>query len=192
MGTTQPIRELTDLTQFTEYYRTIKPNLRNYTLIELGLHTALRISDVLHLQWKNVYDFELERCREHVHVLEQKTGKQNHIALCECVKDALKDFFDERKPAPEEYIFSKNTCRQKPLSRSQAYRIVRTAAENSIHAEHISCHSLRKTFGYQAWKQGVQPAMLMDIFNHSSYAITKRYLGITQDERDRVFLEVRL
>lgn len=50
MGTTQPIRELTDLTKFTEYYRTIKPNLRNYTLIVLGLHTALRISDVLHLQ----------------------------------------------------------------------------------------------------------------------------------------------
>ena len=32
----------------------------------------------------------------------------------------------------------------------------------------------------------------MDIYNHSTYAHTKRYLGIDQDERDSVFLEVML
>ena len=57
--------------------------------------------------------------------------------------------------------------------------------------EHISCHSLRKTFGYHAWKQSVPPAMLMDIYNHSSYQITKRYLGIDQDDKDQVFEKIR-
>lgn len=57
--------------------------------------------------------------------------------------------------------------------------------------EHISCHSLRKTFGYHAWKQSVPPTMLMDIYNHSSYQITKRYLGIDQDDKDQVFEKIR-
>ena len=104
----------------------------------------------------------------------------------------MSDFYIMKKPNLEDYVFSAKSQQNKPLSRSQAYRIVRTAAEKSIHEEHISCHSLRKTFGYHAWKQGVQPALLMDIYNHSSYETTKRYLGITQDERDDIFLSVHL
>ena len=56
----------------------------------------------------------------------------------------------------------------------------------------ISCHSLRKTFGYHAWKQGTPPALLMNIYNHSSYQITKRYLGIEQSDKDAVFEKIRL
>ena len=55
-----------------------------------------------------------------------------------------------------------------------------------------NCHSMRKTFGYYAWKYGTQPAVLMDIYNHSSYEITKRYLGIKQDDKDSVFLSINL
>ena len=56
----------------------------------------------------------------------------------------------------------------------------------------FSCHSLRKTFGYYAWQEGVQPALLMNVFNHSSFHITKRYLGIEQDEKDLVYLNINL
>jgi integrase len=56
----------------------------------------------------------------------------------------------------------------------------------------IGCHSLRKTFGYFAWKAGALPVMLMDIFNHSSFETTKRYLGITQDDMDEIYLSMAL
>ena len=84
------------------------------------------------------------------------------------------------------------TCRYQPISRTQAYRIVKTAAGKTVQDEHISCHSLRKTFGYHAWKNGTPPALLMDVYNHSSYEITQHYLGIEQDERDEIYLKLEL
>ena len=51
MGTTEPIRDPAELTKFREYYHTEHPQTRNYALIMLGLHSALRISDLLHLRW---------------------------------------------------------------------------------------------------------------------------------------------
>lgn len=32
----------------------------------------------------------------------------------------------------------------------------------------------------------------MVIYNHSSFQITKRYLGIEQDDKDRIFLDLNL
>lgn len=192
MAATEPIRDKGELKNFMEYYRRTEPNVRNYALIVLGLHTALRISDILMLKWKDVFDFETQLFCGHLYVHEKKTGKQNIIALNSHVTDALWSFRQVRKPQPEDFIFTKNSNYGIPLSRSQAFRIVKRAAEISIHASHVSCHSLRKTFGYHAWKQGTPPALLMDIYNHSSYRVTKRYLGIDQDDRDSVFMKIDL
>lgn len=192
MGTTQPIRKKEDLRKFLNYYQSAHPNLRNYTLIVFGLNTALRISDILNLTWEDVYDFKEKHFHEHLSVTEKKTGKQNTVALNHHLKQTLELYKDTRNPAPQNYIFTKTTDYSVPLSRSQAFRIMKKAAEETLHASHISCHSLRKTFGYHAWKQGVPPALLMDVFNHSSYCVTKKYLGIEQDERDSIFMKIDL
>lgn len=192
MGTTQPIRNRKELQKFSTYYQTVKPHPRNYALIILGLNTALRISDLLQLQWFDVYDFYTQRFREHLLILEQKTGKQNYIALNKNAKNALRWYMDACFPQESDYLFCKNTDRQHPINRSQAYRIVKEAAAQTTNSRMVSCHSMRKTFGYHAWKQGAQPTLLMGLFNHSSYDVTKRYLGIEQDEKDSVYLKIDL
>ena len=59
MSTTEPIRNKTDLQKFMDYYAAIQPNPRNQALILLGLYTALRIGDILQLNWRMVYDLSL-------------------------------------------------------------------------------------------------------------------------------------
>ena len=190
MGTTQPIRNKTDVKNFMEYYDLIKPRPRNHALIVFGLHTALRISDILELRWQDIYQFDKQRYVDHLLVYEKKTGKPSLIALNRHVIEALDAYRILRTPLPADYIFSKNTDPSRPLCRSQAYRIVKEAASATLNEAHISCHSLRKTFGYHAWKQGTSPVLLMDVYNHSSFVITRRYLGIDQDDRDLLFQEL--
>ena len=191
MSTTEPIRDKRQLSALAEYWLR-QHNHRNYALIVMGVCTALRIGDLLRLVWDDVYDYERKVFRSHITLTEKKTGKTKTIALHEQAVKALRLMAGEsQEPGqrPENgYIFRSNRKDGKAISRVQAWRIIRMAAVGIKAVGRIACHSLRKTFGYFAYKSGVLPIILMDIFNHSSFKITKRYLGITQDDRDKVYL----
>ena len=121
MGTTQPIRDKDELKNFIAYYEVAHPNIRNYTMIILGLYTALRISDVLNLKWNDVYYFEKDCFLDHLLIHEQKTGKVNEIALNSHVIKALDCYRKTRKPDAEDYIFSKPTTPAHPLCPGISY-----------------------------------------------------------------------
>ena len=181
--TTEPIRNKEQLRELAGYWLK-RGNIRNYALIVLGVCTALRISDLLRITWDDVYDGERGEFRSHVAITEKKTGKQKIIALSAQAVKALRMLLPQRRGI---YVFSNNRNDGKAISRVQAWRIIKKAAKAIKAAGLIACHSLRKTFGYIAWKSGVTSVMLMDIFNHSSFEITKRYLGISQDDRDKIY-----
>lgn len=196
MNSAQPIKKTKDLEKFKNYYKEIKPNYRNELLIILGLNTALRISDILSLKWKYIYDFERKEYKNHIIITEQKTGKISQIYINSSVLDALKaykEYLEQRNQIIDSntYLFN-HSNKNVPITRSQAFRIVKEAADYYSISGVISCHSLRKTFGYHAWKQGVSPALLVIIFNHSSFNITKRYLGIEQEDKDNIFKKIKL
>ena len=65
MSTTQPIRSKQLLHDFKNYYLTEQPEFRNYTIILIGLNTALRINDILHITWGDVYCGERRRFYTH-------------------------------------------------------------------------------------------------------------------------------
>lgn len=191
MSTTQPIKSKKDLFALKNFYLRDEPNLRNYALICTGINTALRISDILELTWQDVYDFRQNTFRPHLTLRENKTGKKTVIALNKNLQKALAAYRNSLPPQkPEQYIFPGKGSLS--LSRQQAFRIIKHAGAALKFAEPVSCHSLRKTFGYHAWAAGASPAILMMIYNHSSFQITKRYLGIDQDDKDHVYLNLNL
>jgi len=185
--TTQPIRDKKQVNALINYYL-IQGQIRNHTLITMGIYTALRISDLLRLTWGDVYDFNNKRVHNVISVTESKTGKSKIIALHGNCVAALIRCLHTGRPTSSKHPLFENKQSGKPISRIQAYRIIRTASEEIDLDIPASCHSLRKTFGYHAWKDGVSPAVIMEIYNHSSLSVTRRYLGVTQDDKNEVYL----
>ena len=189
MAATEPIRSKEQLKELADYFLS-RGQLRNYTLVLMGTYTVLRISDLLRLKWSDVYDEERQAFRTHITIIEKKTRKQRTIALNPQVIGALKQCYLHRRG---DYIFANNRKEPKAISRIQAWRIIHAAVVELGIMGKIACHSLRKTWGYHAVKSSeVSLAVIVDIYNHSSYEITKRYLGITQDERDEAYLGMEL
>ena len=71
MAAMDPIRDSKQIKQLAEYWLE-KGNYRNYVMIILGVHTALRITDLLQLKWEDVYDGERGKFRSHIVLTENK------------------------------------------------------------------------------------------------------------------------
>ena len=189
MAATQPLRNKQEARDLAFYYLN-KGKIRNYVLIVLGLCTALRISDLLRLRWDDVYDFEKGCVKHSIGIVEKKTRKPKTIALNQAAVSALALFATSSARKGRFLIENPNTLNA--ISRIQAYRIIRAAAEALCLQVRVSCHSLRKTFGYHAWKNGTSPVVIMEIYNHSSLETTRRYLGVSQDDKNKVYLGLDL
>lgn len=192
MSTTQPIRCSDDIKKLKRYFLE-RNRYRNYVLVTLCLNTALRISDILSLRWGQVYNFSQREFYKYVRIVEQKTQKENQIVLNQIIVETLKEYLNQNPQfGKNDYLFPSQKGYNQPINRVQAYRIIHDAGTALGLEGKISCHSLRKTFGYHAWKSGAEPALLMNVYNHSSFQITKRYLGIDQEDKDLLFFKVNL
>lgn len=189
MAVTEPIRDKNQLKALGDYFLQ-RGQLRNYVLVVMGTYTFLRISDLLRLRWEDVYDVERGQFRTHIVVKEHKTGKIREIAINKQALRALRLYFPHRRGA---FIFASNRKDGRAISRVQAWRILHGAVVALGIRGKIACHSFRKSFGYHAWtSRAVSPVVLMELYNHSSYETTRRYLGVAQDELDSAVLGLEL
>ncbi len=175
----EPIRDRKKINTMKNYLR--GKNIRDYAMFVIGINIALRISDLLNLTWGNVLS-EKENFKV-VEIKEGKTGKKRNIKLNKSARKALEELLESLGSYDmDDYIFKSRQGNNSPITRQQALNILKEAAKAVGVKENVGTHSLRKTWGYHAWKAGFNPALIMETLNHSNLSITKRYLGIRQDD----------
>lgn len=160
-----------DKEKIAQMKKILSNNKRNLLLFNLGINSGLRVSDILALDIKDVKD------KTFIELREQKTNKYKQFPINEKIQSDIKEFI-QNKNINEPLFLSQKDNR---LSRVQAYKILRKAAKEVGIEVHIGTHSLRKTFGYHHYKQFDDIVLLQKIFNHSSPAVTLRYIGLDQE-----------
>ena len=150
-------------------------------LIAIGCFWGLRISDILSLRWNQILN------ADEFTIIEKKTGKSRTIRINQQLKRHIADCYKEINPIG---LNSPILISQKGTVYSvQRINVVlkEMKSKYKLSVKNFSCHSLRKTFGRQVYNNNSENAelalvKLMDLFNHSSISITKRYLGLKQEE----------
>lgn len=171
MNTVQPIRDVAKIAAMKKVL--MQQHYRNYFLFVLGINTGLRISDLLKLRVSDVLG-------THIVITEQKTGKLKRFKINNELQLQIEKFTIRKND--DEYLF-KSRRGEDRIHRVQAWKILNAAAKEVGLAE-IGTHTLRKTFGYHFYQKYKDVAVLQQIFNHSSPAVTMRYIGINQDIMD--------
>ena len=146
----------------------------------LGINTGSRVNDIVKLKVDDVKNKNLFTIQE------GKTSKKREINIS-MLKNEI-DYYTEGRDKSE-FLFKSQKGNN--LTTTQVYRILRSAGE-FIGRSDIGTHTMRKTFGYHHYKQFKDVAILQEIFNHSAPSITKRYIGIRQDEINDTLNEFRL
>ena len=156
-------------------------NYKMSLFIALGCFTGLRVSDILALRFSQILGVS------EFTIIEKKTGKKRTIRLNPKLQKHIQECYKQINPigvnAPI-LVSQKGTI----FTIQAINRILKDIKKKyKVKIKNFSCHSLRKTFGRQVYNMTSENSelalvKLMELFNHSSVAITKRYLGLRQEE----------
>ena len=155
-------------------------------LIGCGSFFGLRISDLLRLTW------DMLLSDDNFIIVEQKTGKKRIIKINSDFQKHVRDCYNSlgiENTSEKCFVSRKGTVFS--VQRINA-RLKEIKAKYGIKIEHISTHSLRKTFGRKVVDlagENSEMALikLSELFNHSGPQVTRRYLGLRQEELMEVY-----
>lgn len=154
---------------------------RDVLLFLVGINTGLRVNDIVKLKVGQV------RNRNTFNIKEGKTDKPRQINIG-MLQEEIKEYTIGMEDT--DYLF-KSQRGSNHITVTQAYRVLTNAADY-VGRDDVGTHTMRKTFGYHHYKQYKDVAILQEIFNHDSPKVTKRYIGITQDEINSTLNDFRL
>ena len=161
-------------------------------LFAVGVFTGLRISDLLRLRFSHFENTEI------LSVQEQKTGKVRRIKINPDLREIIERVRKKMGVTESQQYMFVNRFGTKAIDKSYVNLKLKQILKNyKIDVEgNVSSHMFRKTLGNRVLRlnnySNESVILLMELFGHSSVAITKKYLGIREREIYDVYDSLRL
>lgn len=157
--------------------------LRNRLLFDIGINNGIRTIDILALTVSDVVDSK-GYPKSETTIIESKTGKTRTVRFNKDIQAEIKTYLAKR-PFKSEWLFPSTKQRNKHLTTQAVYRMFKRISDGEPSLKGLTAHSMRRTFGYHFYKRTHDIVTLMKIFNHSSQAITLRYIGVEKEDIDK-------
>lgn len=155
-------------------------------LIGCGCFFGLRFSDLRNLRWEQLMNSDTFA------IYEQKTGKRREIRINKGFQEHIRACHEAMKVKDDSRPFLLNRFGGVESIQMVNRRLKIIKVKYHIKVKNFSTHSLRKTFGRRVIDMAGSDAemaliKLAELFNHSNTAITRRYLGLRQQELREVY-----
>ena len=171
-----PIRQIKDIKAISKM---TSGNPRDHLLFVMGINNGLRACDLVRVK---VGDIRYLKAGDTLTIKETKTGKDNILAVNKTVYKALQAYLDAIRPDDDAYLFASRKGENHLQSQAVSKLVKKWTRAINLKGNYGS-HTLRKTWGYiQRTMHGVGFEIICKRYNHSSPAITMRYLGIQDRE----------
>ena len=194
-----PIKNIEDVERCKEFLKNRVENApkrykksyaKDLLLFKISINIGLRVNDLLSITWEDIFKPGTRQFREYFVPREQKTKKVRQIFINKSFRAAVKEYL---KYIPntklEGYVFTNRQGNR--LSDASVDKMLKLL-EKELNLENLSTHSLRKTFAYHLYMQTNDISLIQEILQHSSVAVTRRYLGISQEVKKNAYNELNL
>lgn len=149
--------------------------------IGCGCFFGLRVSDLRKLTWSMLLN------DDKFIINEQKTSKRRVVKINSDFQKHIKQCYEALNIQDmDEACF---LSRKNAVMTTQRINVILKEIKRryNVKIDNFSCHSLRKAFGRKVFESSGENAQmalvkLSELFNHSSVAITKIYLGLREKE----------
>ncbi len=157
-------------------------------MIGCGCFFGIRAGDLLALRWEQIHD------RNELVIHEGKTGKRRVIAINRSFQSHIRKCYRAMAVADDRMLCFRNRYGGQ-ISIQMVNRLLKGIGKRySLDAKNLSTHSLRKTWARKVYEnenaegRGEMALLkLSELMNHSDPSITRRYIGLRQQELSEVY-----
>lgn len=166
MNWVAPIKDEKTLKLFADKLKEL--DFKYYIMFEIGVGTGLQLQDILNFKVKDVLN------KKEIEVSIGTRNIKTVFPIPEDLQNIISNYVEGKDP--ESYLILGHASQNRPVSREQAYRVLRSAG-HKIGISSIGAQTMRKTFAWNYFKKTGDIYYLQKLFNHASPSITYRYIG---------------